>query len=427
MEDMLIIPGLEASSEICEEDNAIHVKCLIDSFESAKANTPASLARSPSKPRNPADIMHGPEPTNDVANQSKPNSHANIKESFYFLQSDPGSLARLEYSRRKARMGSPQTSRVKMMAGLIIDEDSGNSGEDEAAHVKFLIDSFESTKIHTPASLASSPPKSTNSAKPRQTTNKKLGPDSPQDTVNRSIKPNSLAFMNEIFAAIQNDPEARNRLEECRRSAHTGSPQRTQPPSPQLEPSSISSLAQLESKSKRAHPSQRDLQNCIVAAVTGSVTRWVDAVTFHYADGTSLTYAPSGTGGPLGGPPETCRFPLHAGEFISSVSYKDRRAAINQHVLGCGVRLETSFGRALLLCGRPDPCFSWAGGDRTEWRAGPGRAIVGLCLGKVTRRRKGTVTRGLLVPSGRAALRERAGGRASKRGREIKENWIEDR
>ena len=210
-----------------------------------------------------------------------------------------------------------------MMAGLIIEEDSSNFGEDEASHLNCLIDSFESTKMPTPASFASPPPKkSSNSTKLRHTTNKKLGTDFSQGTVDRSIKPNSLAFMNEIFAAIQNDPEARNRLEECRRSAHAGSPQTTQPPSPQLEPSSISSLSKLDSQGNGPHASQLDLQNCTVVAMTGSVTCWIDAETFHYADGTRLTYAPSGTGGPLGGPPETCRFPLHAGEFVLSVSYK---------------------------------------------------------------------------------------------------------
>ena len=65
-----------------------------------------------------------------------------------------------------------------------------------------------------------------------------------------------------------------------------------------------------------------------------------------------------------------------------AVRYKHKLAALKQSVLGCGIEFETSFGRSLVLCGQPDPFFVWGheGGTKREWRAAPGRCVVGLCL-----------------------------------------------
>ena len=123
-----------------------------------------------------------------------------------------------------------------------------------------------------------------------------------------------------------------------------------------------------------------------VTAISGTVSQWAEAVTFHFDQGPDALYCPAGHAPGLSSVHEM-RFPLHREEYVAAVAYKHRRAAMNNRVLGCGIEFETSFGRTFLLCGRPDSCFSWAsGGDKAVWRAGPGRCIVGLYLGKVERR-----------------------------------------
>ena len=151
-----------------------------------------------------------------------------------------------------------------------------------------------------------------------------------------------------------------------------------------------------------------------VSVISGTVSKHSQVVTFHYTDGTETVYA---SPNPSESPPHQdgtpTAFRLHADEHIVAVRYKHKLAALKQIVLGCGIEFETSFGRSLVLCGRPDPFFVWGheGGPKHEWRASPGRSIVGLCLDSEWEvNQRGALIKVLPVPRLVGSRRARVGG-----------------
>lgn len=148
-----------------------------------------------------------------------------------------------------------------------------------------------------------------------------------------------------------------------------------------------------ETSAKLTQPSFRNQQSTVempgsspksskvmrVSRISGNLNKYTQAITFHYADGTESVYT-SPNSIPSDQPPT--EFRLHAEEHIVGVRYRHKLAALKQNALGCGIEFETSFGRSLILCSRPDSFFAWGRdcGTKREWRASPGRCVVGLCL-----------------------------------------------
>jgi hypothetical protein len=197
--------------------------------------------------------------------------------------------------------------------------------------------------------------------------------------------------MKEIFSSLENDSEARSRIEGERHKTKprtTGSASTFSTPSIQSPQKMSAALCiitppqQVKPMPTKTGPSELCPDNRQVTEISGTVSRWLESVTFHYIDGTSTTYAAArAVPEPTDRPPT--RFPLHAEEHITAVLYARKRAALTNSVLGCGIEFETSFGRSCVLCGRPDACFSWENAGKAAWRAPPGHCIVGLCLAKV--------------------------------------------
>jgi hypothetical protein len=106
--------------------------------------------------------------------------------------------------------------------------------------------------------------------------------------------------------------------------------------------------------------------------IRGVISDHVRSVTFHYDDGSQHLLASDDAR--LTDATEVS-FPLHRGEHITLV--RCRHHGPRHRPLQCGVEFETSLGRSLVLCRRPD---SWREpAVMREWRAGPGRCIVELC------------------------------------------------
>ena len=84
-----------------------------------------------------------------------------------------------------------------------------------------------------------------------------------------------------------------------------------------------------------------------------------------------------------------------------------RTHARTLQLLGCGAALETSFGRHAVFAGRPGPLFSWGRGEPpAEWRALPGRCVVGLRVVRVMRARESETEKGRQRERGREGERE---------------------
>jgi hypothetical protein len=197
--------------------------------------------------------------------------------------------------------------------------------------------------------------------------------------------PKSDDAMWKTFSSIESDPGAYQRITSPETKIRTASSSHRSAPSSTAP--TVSRDGSFVSRSV-CSTDPLFLAGKRVSAVSGAIDGWLRTVTFHYSDSTRATFAAAAANSDAAATTTTAAaataaFPLHAEEHIVAVRYKHRRAALTLRVLGCGVELETSFGRRLLLCGRPDPFFSWARGDPpAEWRAAPGHAVVGLCVGK---------------------------------------------
>ena len=275
------------------------------------------------------------------------------------------------------------------MEGL--EAGSETSEGEEHTVEKILMSGCESTKEGLPTSpiKSSDSPLTTSNPTIAKRKNQKFESELRERKTISTDPKDALEFLRGVFTSIQNDPDALSRMEDSRPKASPAPskvipPPSNQPLSTKLDLCRLTTSLQSKPDSKRSGPHELIHDNRVVSCISGGVTQWVDFVTFHYTDGSRSTFAPCGIfPQDLEG---AARFPLHAEEAVVAVTYKHKRAAINLHVLGCGIEFETSFGRTFLLCGRPDSCFSWAsGGDKAVWRAGQGSCIVGLCLGKVER------------------------------------------
>mmetsp|Transcript_33631 Transcript_33631/g.70545 ORF Transcript_33631/g.70545 Transcript_33631/m.70545 type:complete len:491 (+) Transcript_33631:52-1524(+) len=218
----------------------------------------------------------------------------------------------------------------------------------------------------------------------------------PFENIDSTSPNNDIEDMHDKFAAIVNDKSSYSRV----MSARSVSPDRTDiserslirralcPPPNSRSDSELSTSAYSPQMPISGSPTSvigaelLSLESKRVSAISGIVSEWPISVTFHYSDGTSTTYATADFV-EAADPIPALQFRLHQSEHISAVVYKHTCAALNQRILGSGIEFQTSFGRSFLLCGKPDPFFSWGSrSDKTEWRVPPTHGIVGLCLGK---------------------------------------------
>ena len=139
-----------------------------------------------------------------------------------------------------------------------------------------------------------------------------------------------------------------------------------------------------------------------VVSIDGMGDCVLQAVTFRYSDGSAATFpdaaaaaaAAANFGCPVASPSPSGNgwpFLLHVGEYISTVRFRRRRAALTHHVLDCNLELLTSLGRTVTLGGRngvrprsgagaKGGSLWTAGGEEREFRAAAGSGVVGLRL-----------------------------------------------